>query len=491
MSDMFLLGAGASAEADRPTSVALTDAVIASFEAQERSTARSAFAEELLGPTNEWRQLRVLRYAIGGIQFHRGMSRSGSIAPTAPIDVEELVATVKLLAHRREERLAPFVGAWHHVVEELDQYRPQAAVPWTHGERTSRIVAQAVGAELGTPLRGDEFTIAEAKAIEHAIRAACTSTGGGVADHGLRVIDSVVRVLVARLAANVSDLQRPALRMATPEDPDPNRGDPVRVTGDALQKEIVRLAGAATPRAANGGVYRDVLDKITRVLVEKVWVRRTEVEKVQYLRPLLDGAVNGGAVTVVTLNYDNCVERLAETSGVPCDTGLAGWPDGRGFQISGAGVRLLKLHGSIDWAYEGGYDLDARVVQVDHDSPGESHGRDLAIVFGADNKLRDEGPFLDLLYAFVQLLERTDTLVVVGYSMRDTHVNAQLRRWFNRVSSRRVIVIDPGFGANPNPFAAYLRDQAAIAPARVHWIRDSEGKGVGASEGLRRWREQV
>jgi len=62
------------------------------------------------------------------------------------------------------------------------------------------------------------------------------------------------------------------------------------------------------------------------------------------------------------------------------------------------------------------------VAGWDGDTPG--------VIFGAGNKLRPDGPYLDLYSEFRAALAEARQVVVIGYSFRDAHVNEALRRWF-------------------------------------------------------------
>ncbi len=92
------------------------------------------------------------------------------------------------------------------------------------------------------------------------------------------------------------------------------------------------------------------------------------------------------------------------------------------------------------------------------DDPGDRDGRRPAVVFGASGKLRSEGPYLELLLAWSTALRQADTLLVVGYSFRDEHVNETIARWFNNNERRRVIVVSPYVRNRrlPRPFVSDL-----------------------------------
>ena len=218
-----------------------------------------------------------------------------------------------------------------------------------------------------------------------------------------------------------------------------------RGVGSALEEVVKKAIESVQPRDVS-----NTLARLRDEMIKSLLAVLTPTAPVDYLSPLVDLADRQGAITVATLNYDRCVELAAEAQGVACDTAIETWlrdPE----QWPEAGVRLLKLHGSIDWILERGTDLLPEQV-VRAVLPEERVIRP-AIVFGEGSKLRSEGPYLELLLRWARALDDADRLLVVGYSFRDEHVNESIARWFNRDESRRIVTLSPdqlpsgGFGA--------------------------------------------
>jgi hypothetical protein len=61
------------------------------------------------------------------------------------------------------------------------------------------------------------------------------------------------------------------------------------------------------------------------------------------------------------------------------------------------------------------------------------------IIFGAGNKLRSRGPFLDLYVEFKDALAHANRLIIVGYGFRDPHVNELIRWWIQLDRSGRLL----------------------------------------------------
>lgn len=175
----------------------------------------------------------------------------------------------------------------------------------------------------------------------------------------------------------------------------------------------------------------------------------TTQKRVSYLEPLVRFASDPHRATIATLNYDLSVERAGEAAGVEVNTGISHWVNSGHWDWPVAGVRLLKLHGSIDWAWEDDLPGDGRlpsryVRRVSAATPNVSAP---AMVFGLRERLRAEGPFLSLLAEFESHLERSSRLVVIGYSFRDDHINQAIRRWTFEDRGNQIVLIDPGLPA--------------------------------------------
>jgi NAD-dependent SIR2 family protein deacetylase len=165
-----------------------------------------------------------------------------------------------------------------------------------------------------------------------------------------------------------------------------------------------------------------------------------------YLAPLVRAARDTKPLTIATLNYDLSVEQSGEREGIVVETGIDTWiADRRWPPHPGNGVRLIKLHGSIDWCWgraenEDGHMPMRQVVRTD--TP-ESEPRVPVLVFGQRGKLQAKGPFLSLLSEFEAALAKSDRLIVVGYSFRDKHVNDIVRRWTRADKTRTIVLVDP------------------------------------------------
>jgi hypothetical protein len=157
------------------------------------------------------------------------------------------------------------------------------------------------------------------------------------------------------------------------------------------------------------------------------------VTSVAYLAPLCRYADRHGQLTVATLNYDICIEKCCRDEGIEYSDGIGReWTSELKFNESA--VQLIKLHGSASWDGQMGAPLRTAT---------EATGRLPTVLFGGRNKLTAEWPYFDLFIHWRKALEVCTVLLVIGYSFRDDHVDATLRRWLAGNERRRIIIVDP------------------------------------------------
>lgn len=187
------------------------------------------------------------------------------------------------------------------------------------------------------------------------------------------------------------------------------------------------------------------------------------VDQIDYLTPLLQVE---RPLRIATLNYDTSIEDLAWRSGTSLSTGIGDWEPGKPWAWDDSEIHLLKLHGSLTWAWEAVQDQplpELAIRQIERQSDGSwsfpnrwSHGPGL--IFGQRGKVRADGPFIPMLRAFDEFLSESDVLVVIGYSFRDDHINTAISNWYNRTSGRFVLV-DPNLPENGVRWTADFQQQ--------------------------------
>ena len=188
--------------------------------------------------------------------------------------------------------------------------------------------------------------------------------------------------------------------------------------------------------------------RLITALKHLLWIEKRE--NVAYMIPLVRWAARTGS-TIVTLNYDLAIEMACEMAGIAVDRD-ARWTVSR---RSSQAVRLVKLHGSLDWCYAPDTDLKVAAASIEQIRDDKFRP---AIVFGKHNKLRSDGPYLDLLFEYENSLMRADRLTVIGYSFRDDHINRAMEKWQrSRKNTILRVVNGPGFRLDDYDFLADLQ----------------------------------
>jgi len=444
MSEMLLLGAGASVEANVPDTYGMTSKIADLFRKN---------------PGRE-RHAHVVSFVIGGLLFQQGIR--GQDPLQEGVNVEELFNAVQLLAERNTLEAAPFVGSWHAMVQELDRAR----LPAPRFDRLYRLIYDGVTKEIlnalphSPPAFGDrdidnDLDKTNKGTVESMVKGrgsyhSSTSVGRRIGDY------------VMKITKDWMD----KLKRSSPH------------AGFDFDREFRNAIEQMKDRPGEGEIFSETAELMIRALADIVWIH--QADRVAYLKPLISLAGKQTKLTVATLNYDNAIEQLAQSTGVPCTTGIEEWSKSGSFLPSNEGIFLLKLHGSIDWALLRGqrsaerpmlHSIIKQVTLAEVLKPGFRP----AVIFGQRNKLTAEGPFLDLLRSFQQELSHCETLTVVGYSFRDDHVNEYLSQWLNQSKDRKMRIVSPRFDRNSSEYAQQL---VHCCKDRVEVIREPAGVGL-------------
>jgi hypothetical protein len=443
MSEILLLGAGASKEAGVPDTYEMTGKIIEVFRARPFQ-----------------RLADVVSFVTGGLLFQQGIKGENPLE--AGVNVEELFNAVQLLANRHTLEAAPFIGSWHAMVQEFDRARP----PSPQLDRLYRMIYEGVTKEIlsalphSPPSFGDrdidrdlEQTIkgtVEAMVNRRGSYYSSTSVGRRIGDYVMRITKDWMDRLKSRSPQGAY----------------------------AFEQEFKNAIEGMKDRPGEGEIFSQTAELMIRALAAIVWIDRAE--RVQHFRPLVNLVASQKQLTIATLNYDNGVELFAQAAGLSLATGIDDWSKTGSFTRSDAGIFLLKLHGSIDWALQRDQRSAERpmphsvIQQVTREKVQEAGFRP-AVIFGQRNKLTAEGPFLDLLRAFQQELSHSTLLTVVGYSFRDDHVNEYISQWLNQSKEHRLRVINPRFDHSPSVYAQRL---IHFGKGQVEIIREPAGAGL-------------
>ncbi len=450
MSEMLLLGAGASVEANVPGAYKMTEKIAERFRAD---------------PTRK-RHAHVISFVIGGLLFEAG--KKGLDPLSAGVNVEDLFNAVQLLAGRHTLEAAPFVGSWHAMVEEFDKVYPARPSTRSLGKVIYRYVSEGVRRALSeTPASFEAGKIDKAlqTTIRKTIEAALKNRSPSL--YSNESVGGAVEHYVKATAKQWSS----GLKHASP-------------TGDSdLESELSRMIDRRQAQPGEGRIFYQTNERMIAALKELVWI--DEPKAVKHLGPLVNLLRRQKRLVIATLNYDNAVEILAESQNIECETGIERWSDTGNFDFAGEGLSLQKLHGSIDWVRESKARQPDRpmphsvIRRVTHEEMMKGEARP-AVIFGQRNKLTAEGPFLDLLRAFREELSASKTLTVVGYSFRDPHINVYISQWLNASRDHQIRIINgPGFeGETTIEYVRDLLHHRSLFPEQVTIIPRFAGPGL-------------
>lgn len=218
----------------------------------------------------------------------------------------------------------------------------------------------------------------------------------------------------------------------------PSNSGNVRSVADRTAGEIATAIESAIPRKQAS--FRQLYEWLLAQVVRDVQI--TPGTDLSYLSPLVAWAAADANSTLATLNYDLSIESVAESLNINCDVAVSQWASTGELTARAAGAaRLLKLHGSVGWTLNPSGEF----------APTASQTAPAAIVYGRRDKLRPDGPFLQLLEEFRATLWRSNRLLVVGYAFGDDHINRIVHRWMAQDRGRQVALVDPYFQI-PNQF---------------------------------------
>ena len=268
-----------------------------------------------------------------------------------------------------------------------------------------------------------------------------------------------------------------------------------------MQAALDALVNAVRSEAKSGrgaDVFEDLRVAILNAVV--ACVRLPPESDLGCVVRLLEFAQHQGA-TIASLNYDLAVERAGAMAGIPVSTGIEHWNVNGQLDWPQGSVRLLKLHGSMNWRADiGDYSPGAvpwrQIRQVGEDAFVERH-QPPGLVFGERGKLDADGPYLQLLLEWERELRRCDSLFVIGYSFRDDHINTLIARWFHprreTAVTRRLIVLDPApnFDRRSILKQAHLATEMAEEFGRVQYVRQPADVGLteASDRATRPWSE--
>lgn len=202
-------------------------------------------------------------------------------------------------------------------------------------------------------------------------------------------------------------------------------------------------------RALTQGVRNYVADTVHQML-------HSPPVRVDHLAAIVDACQQLTQVDLATLNHDLVLEKALNTAGIAYADGFErsdgdvcrwvdNWGDGR--------VRLLKLHGSIDWwdyrfadePWHGWITCRNQGDDAFHPKrSGIDLPRDLRPVFltGTWDKILayETAIFADQHFRFQKALRATNRVIAIGYGFGDKAINTRVINWLARSDENTLVV---------------------------------------------------
>lgn len=182
----------------------------------------------------------------------------------------------------------------------------------------------------------------------------------------------------------------------------------------------------------------------TKIIIDTIQIIKkayTEIfktpQKLDHFRPLINKWDENLIIT--TLNYDLTLEKAASIENKMIDAEI---------KPNNLHPRLIKLHGSIDWAYE----TVSKIIKCDTNNTRHIRllERNGPAVLHVQPKVFPQFEFLDLYSEFRNQLSECTHLIISGYAFKDSHVNYILERWRSDAVDKnidwKITIID----TNPN-----------------------------------------
>lgn len=162
------------------------------------------------------------------------------------------------------------------------------------------------------------------------------------------------------------------------------------------------------------------------------------------------------SLNILTLNHDLLVEGLLLKNGIKFADGF-GSADGdvRWFEpdnlLSDTKVKLIKLHGSIDWYsfLVDGYEKLAKISVNNSNEKKNLSGKTLEFyikypkVLSGLNKINyyNTGIYTDIHYHFQRVLYQNGLMVMSGYGWGDDPINNRLMTWLDKKRENKLILL--------------------------------------------------
>ena len=168
-------------------------------------------------------------------------------------------------------------------------------------------------------------------------------------------------------------------------------------------------------------------------------------------------ANNVEQMNIVTLNHDTLVEQFLMERKVDFVDGFGErdgdvrWYDDRVYDSEHSRVRILKLHGSVNWY---SFSVNGRLQPAiflgpDTENIRDGQARHLKPQFRRPSFLSginkavayQRGIYADMHFRFHQLLRQCEVMVMSGYGWGDSAINFRLDTWLDQSRSNTIVLL--------------------------------------------------
>lgn len=199
----------------------------------------------------------------------------------------------------------------------------------------------------------------------------------------------------------------------------------------------------------------DMLDELKHSLGRHVFesLRYNKNKLVEYENILekLRTVVDSGIIDIITTNYDLLIENYCDNLGLQIIDGFSKMPSGKvewnGKFDGNDEIKLLKLHGSLNWHKESDGALIRESVEMQYNPT-----RNIWIEPSPQKIGTEKEPFKTISEEFEKILDTCDLLVVIGFSFHNdiwkNMIKNQLDKEHNKMRMLYVSKSIPSFPSN-------------------------------------------
>lgn len=234
---------------------------------------------------------------------------------------------------------------------------------------------------------------------------------------------------------DVAGLQKKVLEALAPND---NVTFAKQLEGRNLEQALSRLRGIATLltdaetfNELTAAQAKELDAKVCRAIIDNLNIEAATLEPMLKLAAWVSRARYRAPLELFTVNYDLLIESALERTSVPYFDGFVGalrarfqtelvenFPDTAADSVPTNFTRLWKIHGSVNWQWDG----PSRIVRLGQPVAENQP----AAIYPSDTKYLESRrlPFVVLHDRLRRALLDAETLVIVsGYSFGDQHLN--------------------------------------------------------------------